>query len=185
MNQGRALWAEENYFEINSPTNSMIGPKEMSKESHSVSFSPILSDSPKILILGTIPGKESLKKKQYYSNSRNSFWKILFELLKVEKSLGCSYEEKIEILKQNNISLFGIFVILVSENLLWIQTSKKRFQMIFHNFYQTIQLLKLLHLMDRNRRNYTRNITRTIRMLNISHFIPPVLQTQFTHLKRN
>jgi hypoxanthine-DNA glycosylase len=108
MNQGRALWAEEKYFEINSPTNSMIGPKEMSKELHSVSFSPVLSDSPKILILGTIPGKESLKKKQYYSNSRNSFWKILFELLKVEKSLGCSYEEKIEILKQNNISLWDI-----------------------------------------------------------------------------
>jgi hypoxanthine-DNA glycosylase len=77
-------------------------------EERSFSFSPILSDSPKMLILGTIPGKESLKKQQYYSNSRNSFWKILFELLKIEKPLDCNYEEKIEIIKQNNICLWDI-----------------------------------------------------------------------------
>ena len=44
------------------------------------SFAPIIDNNTKILILGSIPGKQSLEKQEYYANPRNTFWKILFSL---------------------------------------------------------------------------------------------------------
>lgn len=44
------------------------------------SFDPIVDDNSRILILGTMPGPESLKQQEYYAYSRNKFWKIMGEL---------------------------------------------------------------------------------------------------------
>lgn len=44
------------------------------------SFPPIADQSSRILILGTMPGKDSLRLNQYYANTRNSFWPIVFAL---------------------------------------------------------------------------------------------------------
>lgn len=41
---------------------------------------PWIGENPKILILGTLPGEQSLKQQAYYCNSRNSFWKIMRNL---------------------------------------------------------------------------------------------------------
>ena len=49
-------------------------------ETGALSFDPILPQNPTIFILGTMPGKQSLKQQQYYANKRNSFWKIIFEM---------------------------------------------------------------------------------------------------------
>src|SRR6266850_277588 len=38
---------------------------------------PVLGESPRILILGTMPGGESLAKQEYYANPRNTFWRIM------------------------------------------------------------------------------------------------------------
>jgi len=40
-------------------------------------FEPILDKNSRVLIRGTMPGPESIRKKQYYANPRNHFWKIL------------------------------------------------------------------------------------------------------------
>ncbi|WP_338067626.1 uracil-DNA glycosylase family protein [Algoriella xinjiangensis] len=45
------------------------------------SFLPILSNEPRILILGSLPGDLSIKKNQYYAHPQNRFWKIL-EIIK-------------------------------------------------------------------------------------------------------
>jgi TDG/mug DNA glycosylase family protein len=37
------------------------------------SLVPIVDDQTKILILGSMPGVESLQRAQYYTNSRNQF----------------------------------------------------------------------------------------------------------------
>ena len=42
---------------------------------------PWIGENPKVLILGTLPGDESLAKHTYYANSRNAFWKIMRCLL--------------------------------------------------------------------------------------------------------
>ena len=42
------------------------------------SFPPLIDYSSKILVLGSLPGEESLKQVQYYAHPRNAFWKIMF-----------------------------------------------------------------------------------------------------------
>lgn len=70
------------------------------------SFKPIIDSNSKVLILGSIPGVESLNKQQYYANKRNQFWKIIFSLYEL-----CpyeTYEERIEFLKSKNIALWDV-----------------------------------------------------------------------------
>ena len=69
----------------------------MYPEDYSQSFSPILGKSPKFLFLGTMPGKESLRQKQYYAHPQNLFWKILFTLFNAE--IVDSYSDKVKFLK--------------------------------------------------------------------------------------
>ena len=40
-------------------------------------LAPLIGESPKVLILGSLPGNESIKRQAYYSNTRNAFWRIM------------------------------------------------------------------------------------------------------------
>ena len=70
------------------------------------SFDPIINPQSKILILGTMPGKESLKKKQYYGNARNQFWKIMYTLFEVD--LVLDYEQRKKFLLDRKIALWDV-----------------------------------------------------------------------------
>ncbi|MCA6067836.1 DNA-deoxyinosine glycosylase [Chryseobacterium sp. RG1] len=70
------------------------------------SFPPIIDETSKILILGSIPGVKSLEKQQYYAHPQNKFWKIIFELF--NEDFTDDYEERINILKKNHIALWDV-----------------------------------------------------------------------------
>ena len=70
------------------------------------SFPPIVDETSKILILGSIPGVKSLEKQQYYAHPQNKFWKIIFELF--HEDFTDNYEERINILKKNHIALWDV-----------------------------------------------------------------------------
>jgi len=69
-------------------------------------FPPISNEWATILILGTIPGEESLRKNEYYANSRNTFWKIIARLLEFDHDT--SYEERKRALTKNKIALWDV-----------------------------------------------------------------------------
>ena len=70
------------------------------------SFDPIINPQSKILILGTMPGRESLEKQQYYGNARNQFWKIIYALFEVD--LDFDYEQRKKFLLDKRIALWDV-----------------------------------------------------------------------------
>ncbi len=48
---------------------------------------PWINDETRILIVGTMPGDESINKQMYYANSRNRFWTYIQEILNTGQTL--------------------------------------------------------------------------------------------------
>tara|TARA_R110000772_G_scaffold20466_2_gene56788 strand:+ start:86026 stop:86532 length:507 start_codon:yes stop_codon:yes gene_type:complete len=71
------------------------------------SFDKVVGTDPKVLILGTMPGKLSLQKNQYYSHSRNSFWKLIYTLHNNE-NIDIDYNDRTNFLKQNHIAIWDV-----------------------------------------------------------------------------
>ncbi len=70
------------------------------------SFLPIIDERSRILILGSMPGVESLRLQQYYANTRNQFWKILYELFDTQVSQV--YEERVSFIKSKQIAVWDV-----------------------------------------------------------------------------
>ncbi len=69
---------------------------------------PVVDEETKILILGSFPGEESLRKQQYYANRNNDFWKLVGQALG-EDLERLDYDERIERLKESGIGLWDIY----------------------------------------------------------------------------
>lgn len=65
---------------------------------------PIVDGKTKVLILGSMPGKQSLEKQQYYGNQRNHFWPIIGKLLAID--IPEDYNERIALLRKHCIGLW-------------------------------------------------------------------------------
>lgn len=73
---------------------------------HKQSFNPIIDNKSKVLVLGSIPGEESLQKQQYYANPRNHFWSIIYALFGLEAEQF--YEKRINFLLDKGIALWDV-----------------------------------------------------------------------------
>lgn len=73
---------------------------------YSESFPPIVGKNPRVVILGTMPGKESLRSNEYYANRRNLIWEIIYTLF--GKQTQTEYHEKIKFLKESRIALWDV-----------------------------------------------------------------------------
>jgi len=65
---------------------------------------PIVSKKSKVLILGSLPGKESLRLGQYYAHPRNAFWPIMGVLFGAGPSF--SYRKRVTLLRSTGIALW-------------------------------------------------------------------------------
>jgi hypoxanthine-DNA glycosylase len=77
------------------------------------SFPPISHPTATVLILGTMPGVQSLALQQYYGHPRNAFWKIIFSVL--EAPFATDYEQRKSLLLENRIALWDVLEACVRE----------------------------------------------------------------------
>lgn len=73
---------------------------------HIRSFPPVADEQATLLILGSMPGKESLRQNQYYAYTHNAFWKIMGELVGAHRHLP--YEERLRALAVAHIALWDV-----------------------------------------------------------------------------
>ncbi|ANW99542.1 DNA-deoxyinosine glycosylase [Thermoclostridium stercorarium subsp. thermolacticum DSM 2910] len=71
------------------------------------SFDPIADSESKVLILGTMPGAESLRKRQYYAHPRNLFWPLIYGIF--DENPDADYNKKIDFLRSKKIALWDVY----------------------------------------------------------------------------
>jgi hypoxanthine-DNA glycosylase len=69
------------------------------------SFPPIADDRTRLLVLGSLPGEESLARRQYYANPRNQFWRLIGEVIGADL-VPLDYEERLATLLTAGIGLW-------------------------------------------------------------------------------
>jgi hypoxanthine-DNA glycosylase len=77
------------------------------------SFPPISNTDARVLILGTMPGAQSLLLNQYYGHPRNAFWKIIYTLF--ETPFDMDYEKRKKLLLENKIAVWDVLEACVRE----------------------------------------------------------------------
>jgi hypoxanthine-DNA glycosylase len=70
------------------------------------SFPPVVDAQARVLVLGTLPGEESLRRGEYYAHPRNLFWPIIFALFGETPAL--SYAERLAFLMAHRIAVWDV-----------------------------------------------------------------------------
>jgi hypoxanthine-DNA glycosylase len=76
------------------------------KRELSVGFPPIVGSRPRVLVLGSLPGRKSLEMGQYYAQAQNSFWRIMEALFGAGPALP--YPERLERLIANRVAVWDV-----------------------------------------------------------------------------
>lgn len=74
--------------------------------SHAVGFEPVAQGDARVLILGSMPGQQSLARQEYYGNAQNSFWRIMQTLFNAPAKQ--SYESNRAMLIRHRIALWDV-----------------------------------------------------------------------------
>ncbi len=72
-----------------------------------ISFPPLITNKSQALVLGSMPGKESLLKQEYYAHPRNAFWHIMHELFNTG-TLNVPYAERTTTLKEKGVAVWDV-----------------------------------------------------------------------------
>lgn len=76
------------------------------KRELTVGFSPIAGGRPRVLVLGSLPGRKSLEMRQYYAQPQNGFWRIMGAIFGAGPSLP--YPERLEQLVANRVAVWDV-----------------------------------------------------------------------------
>lgn len=76
------------------------------RDAVSVGFPPIADADARVLVLGSLPGRMSLEKQQYYAQPYNAFWKIMGQLFGAAPELP--YERRLEELRKHGVAVWDV-----------------------------------------------------------------------------
>jgi hypoxanthine-DNA glycosylase len=69
------------------------------------SFGPVVDQRVRILVLGSLPGEQSLAAARYYANPRNQFWRLIGEVTGKDL-VPLAYEERLSALLKAHVGLW-------------------------------------------------------------------------------
>ena len=69
-------------------------------------FAPIASTDATVLILGSLPSQQSLRKREYYGNPQNAFWQVMGELFDAGPEIP--YVKRTEKLRCHGIAVWDV-----------------------------------------------------------------------------
>lgn len=69
------------------------------------SFPPVVDARTRVLVLGSLPGEQSLATSQYYANPRNHFWRLMAEVTGIDL-LPLPYEARLHALLEARAGLW-------------------------------------------------------------------------------
>ena len=73
---------------------------------HVQSFPPIAQRTARVLILGTMPGRVSLRERQYYAHPQNAFWRIVGGILGFDPALA--YPERVAAVQLAGVAIWDV-----------------------------------------------------------------------------
>ncbi len=71
------------------------------------SFLPVVNNDTRLLILGSLPGDQSLKQKQYYGHPQNRFWNLMAAVIGLDL-LALEYQARLQTLLSYGIGLWDV-----------------------------------------------------------------------------
>lgn len=111
--KGTAWYIRHSNIKADVPSKSMqsvashtIRVNELASETITAGLEPVADSKSEFLILGTFPGKVSLKTQQYYANSSNYFWRIISNIF--IETVPDTYDGKLLMLKRHHIALWDV-----------------------------------------------------------------------------
>ena len=69
-------------------------------------FPPVASPASRVLVLGSLPGQESLRRRQYYAHPRNAFWAIIERLFEIPAAVA--YARRVQMLRRSGVALWDV-----------------------------------------------------------------------------
>ena len=69
------------------------------------SFPPVVNDQVRVLVLGSLPGEQSLAAARYYANPRNQFWRLMSEVIGKDL-VPLDYQERLDALLEARVGLW-------------------------------------------------------------------------------
>ena len=70
-------------------------------------LAPLACPNPVVLVLGSLPGDESIRRQEYYGNPRNMFWRVMAGVF--DDAVPETYPEKKAFLARHHVALWDIF----------------------------------------------------------------------------
>ena len=77
------------------------------------SFAPIGNKSARVLVLGSMPGAESLRAGRYYAYKHNAFWPIMGELF--DAGPAVAYEKRVLLLQRAGLAVWDVMASCIRE----------------------------------------------------------------------